>query len=103
MASAYDLAGRDIVGLILLVVCVLVPVAFAARSGRTSKPGLPECPDCGALNPANETSCYCCGHVFKLPKSHGVPASVIQMVRQADADKAKQPTPAHSPPVSKVA
>lgn len=104
MASSYALTARDIVGLMVLVgVFVVGPLVFALCCGRTSKQSLPECPHCGAQNRGTPTRCYCCGHVFTLPESHDVPATVIQMVRQADAERAKQPMAVHSPPVSKVA
>ena len=97
----------DLVGLlVLLAVFVFGPLLlmwYGSNRAPASKPSLRECPYCGAQNRTAQTRCYCCGHEFILPESHEATATVIQRVRQADADRAKQPTEAHSPPASKVA
>lgn len=107
MANAYALTSRDIVGLlVLLTVFVFGPMLLmwcCSRRASDSKPNLRDCPHCGAQNRAAQPRCYCCGHDFARPEPDAATATVIQRVRQADANKARQATETHIPPANKVA
>jgi len=103
MASAYVLTSRDLVGLLVILAVVFAPLVFVLCWARNIKPSSPECPHCGAQICGTPARCYCCGHEFILTESDEATATVIQRVREADADRAKQPTEAPSPPASKVA
>jgi hypothetical protein len=103
MTSTYVLTSGDIVGLLVILAVVFAPLVFVLCCGRNLKPSLPECPYCGAQYRGTPARCYCCGYEFILPESNAGDVKVIQLVRQADSNKATQPTAAHSPPASKVA
>ena len=102
MSNPYVLSSKDILGLVLLVAIFgLGPAILMWCLSRRPKPRLKECPHCSAQNRFAQTRCYCCGREFSPPVSVVAIAPVIERVRQADGEKAKQTvkadtTPAHT-------
>jgi hypothetical protein len=103
MTSTYVLTSRDLVGLLVILAVIFSPLVFVLCFGRNIKPSPPECPHCGAQYRGTPTRCYCCGEAFILSESDEASATVIERVRQADANRAKQPTESHSPTAPKAA
>lgn len=103
MTSTYVLTSRDFVGLLVILAVAFTPLVVVLCFGRNMKPSPPECPHCGAQYRGTPTRCYCCGHEFILSESDAASATLIERVRQADSNRAKQPTEAHSSPSTKAA
>jgi hypothetical protein len=93
-----------ILGFLAVFVFFPLSVMFCCdHDARRPKPNLRECPQSGAQNHVAQTRCYCCELEFIPSEPIEATPTVIQRVRQADGDRAKQLTVVHSPPASKVA